>query len=59
MLRKDLRDVHAALAVLAERERARHQRPGIALPDDDVAFAGQRLAGVFVSAGLGSKVSNG
>ena len=36
------------MAVSLEGERAGHQRPGMALAYDDVAFAGERLAGVLV-----------
>ena len=36
-VRKHLRHQLSALSVALELERARHQRPGITLPDDDVA----------------------
>ena len=51
---EDLRDQFSTLPVALEFERARHERTGIALPHVDVAvhFAVERLAGVFVSAGL-------
>ena len=52
-VREDLGDVDAALPVLLEAERARHQRAGMALPDDDVAFARQRLACEAVQGRLG------
>ena len=50
---KDLRHVHPALPVFAKLKRARHQRAGISLPHDDLALAGQRLAGIFLQRRLG------
>ena len=41
-----LRNIHPALAVFAELKRAGHERAGIPLADDDLALAGQRLAGI-------------
>ena len=48
-VRKNLRDLDAALAVLLEREGAGHQRAREALPHNHVArhFSVDRLAGVF------------
>ena len=50
-VREQLADLHAALAVLLERERRSHQRAGLALGGDRAA--GQRLAVVLVEHRLG------
>ena len=53
-VREDLRHQLSTLSVTLELERARHQRPGITLPDDDVAvdLVVDRLPRVFDEAFL-------
>ena len=53
-VREHLRHQLSALSVPLELERARHQRPGITLPDDDVAvnLVVERLPGVLDEAFL-------
>ncbi len=46
-IREDFRDPRARLSVLLEAEGALHQRPGIALPDLDLAVAFHRHPVVF------------
>ena len=50
---EEFTDFEAALAVAMELKRRGHQGPGVALADDDVAFAGEGLAGKAGEGGLG------
>ena len=60
-VREQVRHLEAGLAVFPELERARHQRPRMALAHDDVAsdFAVERLSCVLGHAVLGIDVSTG
>src|SRR5580658_6514575 len=48
-----LRNVHPALAVFAELKRAWHEGAGVPLANDNLALAGQRLAGILLERRLG------